>query len=57
VEIDLYTAVGVAIRDLQEIESSWGSAQAFERLAECQAMLRTVLRHRDKELPTKSIIL
>ena len=42
-DIDLSTAVDVAIRDLQEIEASWGTAQAFERLMECQAMLRTVL--------------
>jgi hypothetical protein len=42
-EIDLRTAVDVAIRDLQEIEAHWGAPLAFERLAECLAMLRTVL--------------
>jgi hypothetical protein len=42
-EIDLRTAVDVAIRDLQEIEAHWGTKLALERLAECQAMLRTVL--------------
>lgn len=42
-EIDLSTAIDVAIRDLREIEASWGSKQALERLVECQAMLRTVL--------------
>ena len=42
-EIDLRTAVDVAIRDLQEIEAHWGTKLALERLAECGAMLRTVL--------------
>ena len=42
-EIDLRTAVDVAIRDLQEIEAHWGTKLALERLAECLAMLRTVL--------------
>ena len=42
-EIDLRTAVDVAIRDLQEIEAHWGSKLALDRLAECRAMLRTVL--------------
>lgn len=42
-EIDLRTAVDVAIRDLQEIEAHWGSELALERLSECQAMLRIVL--------------
>jgi hypothetical protein len=42
-EIDLRTAVEVAIRDLQEIEAHWGATLALERLAECLAMLRTVL--------------
>ena len=42
-EIDLHTAVDVAIRDLQEIESRWGTELALERLAECQAMLRAAL--------------
>ena len=42
-EIDLRTAVDVAIRDLHEIEAHWGTKLALERLAECRAMLRTVL--------------
>ena len=42
-EIDLRTAVEVAIRDLQEIEAHWGGKLALDRLAECRAMLRTVL--------------
>jgi len=42
-EIDLRTAVDVAIRDLQEIEAHWGTKLALERLSECRAMLRTVL--------------
>jgi len=42
-EIDLRTAVDVAIRDLQEIEACWGTEVAFERLAECRAMLQTML--------------
>ena len=42
-KIDLRTAVDVATRDLQEIEAHWGTELALERLAECLAMLRTVL--------------
>jgi hypothetical protein len=42
-DIDLPTAVDVAIRDLQEIEAHWGGKLALDRLAECRAMLRTVL--------------
>jgi hypothetical protein len=42
-EIDLRTAVDVAIRDLQEIQAHWGTELALERLAECRSMLRTVL--------------
>ena len=42
-QIDLRTAVDVAIRDLHEIEAQWGTELALERLAECRAMLRTVL--------------
>jgi hypothetical protein len=39
-EIDLITAVDVAIRDLREILSSWGSQEARERAEECERMLR-----------------
>jgi hypothetical protein len=42
-DIDLHTAVDVAIRDLQEIEAHWGTESARERLAECRSMLREVL--------------
>jgi hypothetical protein len=42
-EIDLQTAIEVAIRDLQEIQSHWGTELALERLLECQEMLRSVL--------------
>jgi hypothetical protein len=39
-EIDLRTAVDAAIRDLREIEATWGTRAARERLAECGAMLQ-----------------
>jgi uncharacterized protein (DUF1810 family) len=42
-EIDLRTAVDVAIRDLQEIQAYWGTEVALERLSECRSMLRAVL--------------
>jgi hypothetical protein len=42
-DIDLHTAVDVAIRDLQEIEACWGTERALERLAECRSMLRAVM--------------
>ena len=41
--IDLRTAVDVAIRDLREIASCWGTDMARERLNECQDMLQKVL--------------
>ena len=40
VEIDLVTAVDVAIRDLREILVSWGSDTAQQRAQECELMLR-----------------
>ena len=40
VEIDLATAVDVAIRDLREILDNWGSATARQRAEECELMLR-----------------
>ena len=43
VDVDLRTAVEVAIPDLREIEAHWGTELALERLAECRAMLRSVL--------------
>ena len=39
-EIDLITAVDVAIRDLQEVLTSWGSDRALQRTEECVQMLR-----------------
>jgi hypothetical protein len=39
-EIDLVTAVDVAIRDLREILSCWGSEAARQRAQECESMLR-----------------
>ena len=42
-EIDLVTAVDVAIRDLHEILSYWGSEAARQRAQECELMLRRAL--------------
>ena len=39
-EIDLVTAVDVAIRDLHEILLCWGSEVARQRAEECELMLR-----------------
>jgi hypothetical protein len=39
-EIDLVTAVDVAIRDLREILLCWGSELARQRTEECELMLR-----------------
>lgn len=39
-EIDLVTAVDVAIRDLREIRLCWGSEVARQRAEECELMLR-----------------
>ena len=39
-EIDLATAVDVAIRDLREILSCWGSDVARQRAEECELTLR-----------------
>ena len=38
-DIDLATAVDVAIRDLREILSCWGSEAARQRAQECELML------------------
>ena len=38
-EIDLVTAVDVAIRDLREILLCWGSETARQRAEECELML------------------
>ena len=39
-EIDLVTAVDVAIRDLHEILTFWGSEGARQRTQECEQTLR-----------------
>jgi hypothetical protein len=39
-EIDLVTAVDVAIRDLREILLCWGSELARQRAEECESTLR-----------------
>ena len=39
-EIDLATAVDVAIRDLHEILSCWGSEIGRQRAQECESTLR-----------------
>lgn len=39
-EIDLATAVDVAIRDLREILSCWGSETGLRRAQECESTLR-----------------
>lgn len=39
-EIDLATAVDVAIRDLREILTCWGSEIARQRVEECESTLR-----------------
>ena len=41
-DIDLVTAVDVAIRDLREILGDWGSTEARQRAQECELMLRRV---------------
>ena len=38
-DIDLVTAVDVAVRDLREILLSWGSLEARQQLVQCEAML------------------
>jgi hypothetical protein len=42
-QIDLVTAVEVAIRDLREILSCWGTESARERALECESTLRCAL--------------
>ena len=39
-ELDLPTAIDVAIRDLREILMYWGSDKARQRTEECELMLR-----------------
>ena len=42
-EIGLATAVDVAVRDLREILSCWGSETARQRAEECELTLRQAL--------------
>jgi hypothetical protein len=49
-EIDLETAVDVAIRDLRDIEAHWGTASGLQRLRECRELLAKTLS--DSILPT-----
>lgn len=44
-EIDLATAVDVAIRDLHEILMCWGSEAARQRVEECESTLQRAYRH------------
>lgn len=43
-EIDLLTAVDVAIRDLRDIVSRWGEDPALEQAHACQEMLEKAYR-------------
>ncbi len=43
-EIDLYTAVDVAIRDLREIVLRWGEPAGLEQADACREMLERVYR-------------
>ena len=45
VDCDMVTAIDVAIRDLREILSYWGSEGARVRAQECERMLARVLKH------------
>ena len=38
-EIDLETAVDVAIRDLNDVEAHWGTALGLRRIRECRELL------------------
>jgi hypothetical protein len=42
-EIDLFTAVDVAIRDLREISLRWGEEAARRQAEECRIMLEDAL--------------
>jgi hypothetical protein len=45
VDCDMVTAIDVAIRDLREILSYWGSEGARVRAQECERMLARVLKN------------
>ena len=42
-DIDLASAVDVAIRDLREIRQAWGTPAAYARVSECETMLARAL--------------
>ncbi len=44
-DCDMVTAIDVAVRDLREILSFWGSEGARVRAEECERMLTRVLKH------------
>ena len=50
-EIDLATAVDVAIRDLREILSCWGSETARQRAEECERTLQRAFSGRGAGRP------
>lgn len=50
-DIDLTTAVDVALRDLAEIERYWGTDRARERLSECRELLLSALEGEAAPLP------
>lgn len=43
VDIDLVTAVDVAVRDLREVLRRWGTSEAKHQLVQCEAMLTRAL--------------
>ena len=45
IDCDMVTAIDVAIRDLREILSYWGSEGARVRAQECERMLDRVLKN------------
>ena len=44
-EINLETAVDVAIRDLHDIEAHWGTTLGLRRLRECRELLAKAFSH------------
>jgi len=42
-EIDLVTAVDVAIRDLRDIVAAWGAESSLKQAEECRRMLEQAL--------------
>ena len=50
-EIDLETAVDVAIRDLNDVQAHWGTAVGLQRLRECQDLLLRAYAAPDQRNP------